>query len=507
MAKNLFKKNLSILIVFGLIISSFALAQGHGQIQGKKAGEQQKGEKIEEIMPNFEFIFPKEGERIQGEIVVRGKVKNATLVEFYYQVPGAIFAVYLGSAQLMGENLWEFEWNTNLTPNGNYEIFAKIINQYGEYESPRIKIEIKNEIPRDAKKEEERKKEVEKAEEEIKKEEEKMAEKKEETKEIISQGIENEEVKKDVQEKTEELLKKSKEVLHLEKEIEKAEKEKNEREKTEEKIINLKTKLKDLQEEKENLKKEIVEKAKPPAEKTASLLEDLEKKIEEKEEIKIEKSQILLQDSDGDGLSDQEEIRLGTNLFNPDSDGDGFLDGVEIKAGYNPLRAGPADKIIYQDPQKVLPKKADIYRVERIEKVVLANGEIGLKFSGKGLPNSFITLYIFSLPIVVVVKTDQNGHWEYTLDRPLADGEHRVYATLTNNHGEIEARSETFVFVKSGEKIFRIFEAPAEAISPVKALEKPFIILVLSIIILALAIALIIISVLTKRKIEKIKTS
>jgi len=240
-------------------------------------------------------------------------------------------------------------------------------------------------------------------------------------------------------------------------------------------------------------------------EKTRLFLRDLEEKVKEKEEIKIEKSQILLKDSDGDGLSDEEEIRLGTDPFNPDTDGDGFLDGYEYLAGFDPLKPGPADKIIYQNPRKVLPKKAEIYQVEKVEKVILATGEMGLNFSGKGLPNSFVTLYIFSLPIVVAVKTDQDGRWEYTLDKPLTDGEHRVYAALTNNHGQIEARSETFVFVKAGEKFFRIFETPAEAISPAEALQKPFIILILAIIILALGIALIIISLLTKKKIEKIK--
>ncbi len=35
-------------------------------------------------------------------------------------------------------------------------------------------------------------------------------------------------------------------------------------------------------------------------------------------------------DSDGDGLSDEEEARLGTDPNNPDTDGDGLLDGEEV---------------------------------------------------------------------------------------------------------------------------------------------------------------------------------
>ena len=39
----------------------------------------------------------------------------------------------------------------------------------------------------------------------------------------------------------------------------------------------------------------------------------------------------LPKDSDGDGLTDEEEIRLGTDPFNKDTDGDGVTDGDEVK--------------------------------------------------------------------------------------------------------------------------------------------------------------------------------
>ena len=41
-------------------------------------------------------------------------------------------------------------------------------------------------------------------------------------------------------------------------------------------------------------------------------------------------------DSDGDGLSDDQERRIGTNPNNPDTDGDGFGDRAELLAGSNP---------------------------------------------------------------------------------------------------------------------------------------------------------------------------
>jgi YD repeat-containing protein len=42
-------------------------------------------------------------------------------------------------------------------------------------------------------------------------------------------------------------------------------------------------------------------------------------------------------DSDGDGLTDEEERRLGTDPFNPDTDGDGYPDGLEVALGSDPL--------------------------------------------------------------------------------------------------------------------------------------------------------------------------
>jgi len=42
-------------------------------------------------------------------------------------------------------------------------------------------------------------------------------------------------------------------------------------------------------------------------------------------------------DSDGDGIPDEEEIRIGTNPFDADTDHDGYPDGLEIALGSNPL--------------------------------------------------------------------------------------------------------------------------------------------------------------------------
>lgn len=55
-------------------------------------------------------------------------------------------------------------------------------------------------------------------------------------------------------------------------------------------------------------------------------------------------TQALNTDSDQDGLTDEQELKLGTDPHNPDTDGDGYPDGEEVQKGYNPLGAGKASQ-------------------------------------------------------------------------------------------------------------------------------------------------------------------
>ncbi len=47
------------------------------------------------------------------------------------------------------------------------------------------------------------------------------------------------------------------------------------------------------------------------------------------------------QDSDGDGLTDDEELRLGTDPYSVDTDGDGYNDKLEVDTGHDPLQPPP----------------------------------------------------------------------------------------------------------------------------------------------------------------------
>ena len=169
---------------------------------------------------------------------------------------------------------------------------------------------------------------------------------------------------------------------------------------------------------------------------------------------------LSLRDTDGDGLSDAEELRLGTNPLVADTDGDGFGDGEEVKKGFNPLKSAASDrgdKVVFESPkEKRISNTASEdkqLRVEKVERVRKEDGTAVTKFSGKGVPNSVLTLYVYSDPIVVTVKTDADGNWSYELDRDIEDGRHEVYIAVTDATGRISSQSSPIPFVKTAEAV------------------------------------------------------
>lgn len=233
------------------------------------------------------------------------------------------------------------------------------------------------------------------------------------------------------------------------------------------------------------------------------ILDDFEKEIA-RQEVEILKNKALLStDTDGDGLYDERELALGTDPFNPDTDGDGILDGDEVANGYNPSAPDDFSKIEYHSPQASAPQRTDIYRFDEsdpVSAVKLANGEAGIRFKGWGLPNAYITLFIYSSPVVAVIKTDEYGRWTYTLDKPLDDGQHTAYAALTNSAGEIEARSEVLVFIKNGDNVAKtIAKQGASISSSTEKLKSNFAVAAAVIVSLAFAAALLIIGLAARR--------
>lgn len=84
---------------------------------------------------------------------------------------------------------------------------------------------------------------------------------------------------------------------------------------------------------------------------------------------------------------------------------------------------------------------------------VVDEGPKQLVLAGKAMPDTFVTIYIYSSPIIVTVKTDSDGNWSYTLDKELPDGEHEAYVALTDRAGRVVSKSESFSFVKEAQAV------------------------------------------------------
>lgn len=537
------KISLFIFIIFGLIIGCFSLAQSDDMMKGQAST-------MDEQKPKPVFIYPQEVTVLTGQVEVALGVKDALSVEFYLRRQESLVPIDLGIGVLSSPDIWKFSWNTISTPNGNYILFPKITNKYGTYLDTEITIQVNNIVVIEEEKIQTVEEELQSTQQQIEEQAQETSAALEATKEEINKetGTLNEQVENNlntVVEKVQETAQLEMQINNLgeEKEIieQKIARSKSELEEVQEKEIDplIKDKTEILQgyelekQEKENqilafqgkleenkkeieklLKKiteEIVEIAESGRkqevrEKIQALFNGLETQVYGIEKAKVEIAERLSKDSDNDNISDIEEIRLGTNPVNPDSDGDGYIDGQEILNNFNPLNPSPAEKIIYQDVKKVKPKMTDIYKVERIEMTVSGAGQSFLKFEGKGLPNSFVTLYVYSSPIIMTTKTDENGNWIYILEKPLDEGQHEVYVAVTNNKGEVTARSEVFPFIKTAGAVVAL-AAPSSlsseavgVVSPVEVFQKSYIILTLSIVILGIGIVLIIIGLIAKKQ-------
>lgn len=179
--------------------------------------------------------------------------------------------------------------------------------------------------------------------------------------------------------------------------------------------------------------------------------------------IALRSSQNVFLDSDSDGISDYDEITLyHTDEETADSDRDGVPDASELFRHTDPNTASssPTSFLSFsQKPTEVCASSSSFLTVDNIDVFDVRTDSQGKKiisqilFRGRGLANSFITVFLYSSPIVVTVKSDANGVWEYLLERELEDGSHEVYSTMTDGSGTVIARSERFTFVKSAEAI------------------------------------------------------
>ncbi len=160
-------------------------------------------------------------------------------------------------------------------------------------------------------------------------------------------------------------------------------------------------------------------------------------------------------DSDNDGISNFDEVNIyRTDPTISDSDHDGVLDGKEVTAHTDPLATGSATTIVFEDPRAHGATSTSALIVSQsvsTEKTTDTDGKEHLskiKFSGRAPANSFVTLFIYSEPIVVTIKADNAGAWTYTLDKELPDGQHEVYSAIADASGRTLAKSAPLPFIK-----------------------------------------------------------
>ena len=201
------------------------------------------------------------------------------------------------------------------------------------------------------------------------------------------------------------------------------------------------------------------------------ILTDEEKLKKDKEKEDIFK--LVYQDTNKDGISDYDS----KYVYNMDPVKDSPISsyqGVSVTAGEKVLlgfdpNKKELEKVTLEEPVNVEREvTAHSYTVKEV--VLTEKKEVLIK--GQALPNSYITLYIYSTPMIVTVKTDKNGDWQYILDKELEDGNHTVYTATVNNTGNIVAKSIPFTFVKTAEAVSLKDVLPSEVVEA-SEIEKP----------------------------------
>jgi len=160
---------------------------------------------------------------------------------------------------------------------------------------------------------------------------------------------------------------------------------------------------------------------------------------------------LLYKDTNQDGVSDYDSIyvyNLDPIKPSPVSSHEGKkINAAEkIQLGFDPAQS----ELVKITPEQPASSPAPVSALYKVKEVKFTEGK-KVVIKGTALPNSFITIYIYSTPIIVTVKADNNGEWQYTLDEEIENGQHKIYTATVNNTGKIMAKSADSIFTKTAE--------------------------------------------------------
>lgn len=175
--------------------------------------------------------------------------------------------------------------------------------------------------------------------------------------------------------------------------------------------------------------------------------------------FKERKELASLKDTDGDGVIDyDEEYLYKTDSTNPFTSGSLFSDGERILLGLNPkddsniIQTTESPRIRGDETAHLFTIK-EINVVKKDVEVLTGVSNEAIQIRGTAQPLVFVTLYIYSTPIIVTVRTNEEGIFEYQFEEKLENGRHEVYVASVNSTGKILAKSTPFSFVKTTEGI------------------------------------------------------
>jgi len=185
-------------------------------------------------------------------------------------------------------------------------------------------------------------------------------------------------------------------------------------------------------------------------------------------------------DTDGDGVTDYDEMHIyKTDHENPFTSGSVLSDGERLLLGLDP-RTNGMEAIVTESPRIAGKINKELFKIEKVELVEKElsdnnvdeykktnNKQNSVKIVGIARPFVFVTLYVYSTPIIVTVRADEDGHFEYVLDETLEDGAHELYVASVNNSGKILAKSESVPFIKTAQAVEYTPFATTDDVTPV----------------------------------------